>query len=314
MRTVWSTLILAGTLAACLPATGAATGTGWQPGPTMPGPRFHAGVATGASGNIFVLGGQNYAVHPASTLMLNPRTGIWTTRHPMPVRLTDEGAVRLRRRIYAIGGFTTGPQGISDDVFVYSPRTNTWQYWIPLPGPLARMGAVTSGHMIYLIGGTDQTWEPTRNVLRYDPFRKVWETVAQMPDTRESFVTAKDTNGVIYVIGGAVLTSQGWKRTTSVEAYDPASGTWTTRAPAPISGTAATLGPDGRIYLTGDGTRSTAVYHPDSDAWFTSPRLNQARSEPGIAVSDGRIWTLGGYTGDYDSRVALASVESFRVP
>lgn len=57
----------------------------------------------------------------------------------------------------------------------------------------------------------------------------VWETKAPMIAARRGFATAV-MNGKIYAFGGAVKVGDTWQRLATVEAYDPDTNSWTSKA------------------------------------------------------------------------------------
>lgn len=94
----------------------------------------------------------------------------------------------------------------------------------------------------------------------------------------------------------------------SVEMYDPATNTWTERAPLPTPRQAmgADLGADGRIYVVG-GAPSYAhprpmavveIYDPESDIWETGPSMHYARrGHAVVATPEGKLYAIGGVVG-----------------
>jgi N-acetylneuraminic acid mutarotase len=94
----------------------------------------------------------------------------------------------------------------------------------------------------------------------------------------------------------------------SVEMYDPATNTWSERAPLPTPRQAmgADLGADGRIYVVG-GAPSYAhprpmavveIYDPETDTWETGPSMNYARrGHAVVATPEGKLYAIGGFVG-----------------
>ena len=99
-----------------------------------------------------------------------------------------------------------------------------------------------------------------------------------------------------------------------VEAYDPATGTWTTKAPVPIPhgslGIAVTK--DGRIWAVGaeDGPATVAVYDPVLDLWTTRPSTAPTLR---YAFTATRRETMGRSTSSGGAMVgeAVATAESY---
>jgi N-acetylneuraminic acid mutarotase len=106
-------------------------------------------------------------------------------------------------------------------------------------------------------------------------------------------------DGKIYAIGGyAAATAPGLR---TVEEYDPATDTWTTKADMPtgrhwLSASAV----NGKIYAIGgspvDYTGLSVVeeYDPATDNWKRKADMPTARLDVGTSVVDGMIYTIGG--------------------
>jgi len=121
-----------------------------------------------------------------------------------------------------------------------------------------------------------------------------WEAVAPMPQARAGQTAAVGSDGTVYFFGG--LGMRGGELSTVV-AYDPATNRWSSRRslPAPlVTGSAAVLADDGRIYIFGEGTSRHPVYayDPATDRWTTPSRHAAFGAAAG---ADGRIYaTFGG--------------------
>ena len=92
--------------------------------------------------------------------------------------------------------------------------------------------------------------------------------------TKRATLAAVALNGVVYAIGGGTFTGTPL---TTVEAYDPASDTWSTKAPLPtaVDSMSATVD-NGLIYvvggfINGNGTpfNGAQTYNPTTNAWTT---------------------------------------------
>jgi len=85
-----------------------------------------------------------------------------------------------------------------------------------------------------------------------------------------------------------------------VEAYDPATDRWTTKAPMPSrrGGLAAAV-LDGSIHTVGGETRRAVfanheVYDPVTDRWSVAPALPAGRHGLGAATLAGTLYVIGG--------------------
>jgi N-acetylneuraminic acid mutarotase len=148
----------------------------------------------------------------------------------------------------------------------------TCRYYLPA----AAVGTNSSNvKLIYVIGD-----ESTNAVEAYNPATDSWSTKTSMPGTpmRYGFAAVTGGNGKIYAMGGIQAISGG-SVLDKVQAYDPVTDQWTTVASMQVARyrPAASVGPDGRIYVFGGQGTSGAlngaeVYDPQTNSWtFISP-------------------------------------------
>jgi hypothetical protein len=169
---------------------------------------------------------------------------------------------------------------------------------------------------IYAIGGNASTG-PTNIVEAYNPATNTWTRVASMPTPRSGLAAVTGPDGRIYAIGGVDILRSPLPLAT-VEAYTPATNTWTTVAsmPTPRELLAAVVGPDGKIYALGGANaagsplRTVEAYTIATNTWAEALPMPTARS--GLAAvtgPDGRIFAIGGRS---DS-TALGTLEALTV-
>jgi N-acetylneuraminic acid mutarotase len=134
-------------------------------------------------------------------------------------------------------------------------------------------------------------------VEMFDPQVDAWQRRSDMPTPRGA-ASACAVDGIIYVLGGARLTSTG---VSTVEAYNPLTDTWTkkTDVPTPRQGPAA-CEVDDLIYVIGGlvqstwPTAATEAYDPKTDTWTTRKPMPIAAGVVSSAVVDGKIYVMGG--------------------
>jgi N-acetylneuraminic acid mutarotase len=187
---------------------------------------------------------------------------------------------------------------------------------------------------VYFIGGLGGPVEPMTGKYQldllagvdvYDATKNAWKNVAPMNEARQLHAAAFGPDGKLYVFGGFAGVGEysdnpadpddsakkakeiaSWSTSlASVECYDPATNTWTERAPMPQprQGMAAALAADGRIYVVGGAESfqssvsldTVEVYDPLTDTWSTGPKLRHARrGHAMVATTNGRIYAIGG--------------------
>ena len=127
-----------------------------------------------------------------------------------------------------------------------------------------------------------------------------WHERAQMP-TRRAHLALVVARSEILAIGGR--TPEGV--TSAVEAYDPASDTWTPRSakPKPVAYiSAAAIGTKivvpGGCDAEGTPTRAVEVYDVLSNSWHKASPLPNPCCAYALAALDGKIYLFGGWDGE----------------
>jgi N-acetylneuraminic acid mutarotase len=194
------------------------------------------------------------------------------------------------------------------------PDRGVWRTAAPAPTKRTEVAAVTLRDKIYVVGGFEQpglgnlmNLAITASVEEYDPSTDRWTTKAPMP-VGLHHVGIGVTGGRLYVIGGYMQSGfTVWQPVATVYAYDPATDTWTQRAPLPTPRDhLATATVSGKLYaiggrLNGDYRRNlsaTEVYDPITDRWALAADLPTARSGITAAEVGGRVYVFGGEGGD----------------
>ena len=137
-----------------------------------------------------------------------------------------------------------------------------------------------------------------------------------MPTARAE-LTAGVVSGIFYVIGGR--TGGGASASVSVgtvEAYDPATDTWTTRLGMPTPRQDAIVGVlNGTVYVVGGYNASSGsflnaveAYDPIANVWTTEQPMPTARGFLAGSVVGGVLFAVGGDT----PSGPIATNEAFR--
>ncbi len=272
-------------------------------------------AAAGPDGKIYVFGGFNFNSNNFISEILDsveaydPATNTWTTVASLPTQCATAAAVLAPNGlIYVFGGVNNqdngGLKNVSlDTVQAYDPATNTWTTKSPMP--TARQGlaaALGPDGLIYVFGGaTNNGGQVLDTVEAYNPATDTWTTKTSMPIARDNFAAAPGPDGRIYIIGGfSPAALPGQPEPTEIDAYDPATDTWTTVAsmPTPRTYPAAALGVDGRIHVfggSGDGIQSaTIAYQPAGMSATASTTVQLATPAVQVTAAPGPFFATEG--------------------
>ncbi|HEY7980191.1 MAG TPA: kelch repeat-containing protein [Candidatus Eremiobacteraceae bacterium] len=130
-----------------------------------------------------------------------------------------------------------------------------------------------------------------------------------MPTAREA-LTAGVVDGILYEIGGLNHTALG-----AVEAYNPATDTWTTKTPMPTPRYFLASGVINGILYTVGGFDNNVVasskveaYDPATDSWTTKASMPTPRSGLAVGVISGILYAVGGVNQGFNP---LNTVEAY---
>lgn len=150
-----------------------------------------------------------------------------------------------------------------------------------------------------------------------------WSRRAPMPTGRYEMGVGV-VNGVVYAIGGqAERAGLADAILETVEAYDPVTNSWSTRAPMPTPRSALAVGVvNGVLYAVGgrdfiSGNPNSVGYHsletveaydPVTDRWTAKAPMPTSRGSLGVGVVNGVLYAVGGYDASFNT---LTSVEAY---
>ena len=228
----------------------------WTAKSSMARPAHHQAMAE-YRGKVYVFGG---FVAPATgggwepidnVWEYDPVADTWKALAPLPSKRGSAVAVEVGGKIYVIGGATT-PEGgkevaISNNTTarnltsndVYDVASNTWSSAAPMALGRNHAFAGAVGGKIYIIGGRVAhafvaASQNTDIVEEYDPSTNTWGAQrAKMPTARSGGGWAT-FGGRIYVAGGEAASSAMVGAFRAVEAFDPATNSWTVMPSMPM--------------------------------------------------------------------------------
>lgn len=171
-----------------------------------------------------------------------------------------------------------------------------WATKAAMPEPAALMPASVVSGILYVFGSM-----PNLSLLVYDPVSDSWTKKAALP-TKRDFAATAVVNGILYVVGGRGLNADFTLQAFStVEAYDPVTNTWTTKAAMPTPRFGAASGVvNGIVYVVGgfgaSGTRLSTVeaYNPATNMWSAKRAMPSSRSSAAAGAINAILYVLGG--------------------
>ena len=225
----------------------------WEFGPQLPLPNNH-GMAASVNGKIYLIGGQTSDLsdqgYQNTVYELDPATGVWLTKAPMPTARGGGVAVAHDGKIYVAGG--RPPHG--HDFAVYDPATNSWEVLPNLPTQRNHFtGAAINGRIHFVGGrlghGLSQLMTTVHEV--FDPQTRTWTTAAPMLRAR-SGMNSVMARGLFHVWGGEGPAGMFPDH----DYYDYRTNQWTRIAdmPIPVHGVYGSAFVDGLIWVSGGGT------------------------------------------------------------
>lgn len=225
----------------------------------------------------------------------------FATKANMPTPRSALCTAVVNEKIYAIGGLKK-EEAVLSCVEVYDPATDTWNSKNPMPTARAVMDCAVVDGKIYVFGGSETAGSSILSTVEmYDPATDIW--VAKTPlRTPRSDVAVEAVNGKIYVIGGSKRTGEIWEGLNTVEEYDPATDTWTTKKDMPTKRwSLGTCVVDKKIYCIGGNIQypniasAVEVYDPATDTWSDKTPMLTARYSLATCFVNGKIYAFGGW-------------------
>ena len=255
----------------------------WAKKKPMALPSHHVAF-TEYRGKIYAFGGFVYPqTGPAAWVPINnaweydPAADSWKALAPMPSKRGSPLAVAVGSKIYVIGGATllpgstetalnfNTPQMSVGTVEEYDPETNTWRERSPMPTPRnhAAIGAVNG--KIYVIGGRVGAAfiglaTEVSVVEEYDPATDKWSAPRARMPTARSALGYGVINGRVYIAGGEIQDPHFMATFREVEAYDPATNSWSILPSMPVSRHGLAAGAIGnKLILVGGDVQSSGT-------------------------------------------------------
>ncbi len=276
----------------------------WRGRQPLPLQLLDAGGAA-LGGKLYVVAGKTASAHQSKVYVFDPGTNQWSSAPDLPgVGVENPAVVALAGKLYVFGGGTDAFSGAVTNAAAFDPATSTWTVLAPMPTARQGPGAGAIGTKIYVAGGMAGNGASLTTLEVYDPATNSWTTAAPMGTPRDN-PGSTALGGKLYVFGGRIRNADGSTTNgtlATVEAYDPATNTWTGRASMPtgrrtsivgtLNGHAQVMG--GEIMSNGGAFGANEEYDPVTNTWRTLPSLPTPRHGAASGTINGVIYVVGG--------------------
>jgi len=266
----------------------------WSTAAPCPVARFEAnGVVV--NGELWVMGGfvsSNLEVTRRIDIY-DPETDGWRQGPDLPGAETHIAVVTFDGDIIVAGGFSgnfsfSSRLPTTEAVWRWNARTAGWTPGPSLPAAGAAFAWALLGTSLHLAGGlgpdgdTDTTVHHVWELAGTEP----WTEAAALPGGRNHGGGAA-THGHFHALAGRLRWDEAEGDLAEVDAFDPATGTWSSRAPilgarSEIGASTSTL-EDGRVVVVGGSlpgvmpSDDVLFYDPERDAWSKATPLPEKR-------------------------------------
>ena len=259
------------------------------------------------NGKLYVLAGFLAGLKiTGATEIYDPATNQWSTGAPMPTPVTHMGAAVIGDEIWIVAGFVGNHPGVATDkVQVYNTTTNTWRAGPALPNPRGSGAAVYNNGQLHFFGGLlpdRKTDVGEHYILDMNNITAGWQAAAPMPNPR-NHLSGASVGGLVYAIGGQYGHDAGVSDQKFLDAYDPATNTWTRLADLPSARShfePGTMVHNDKIIIVG-GRRGNnfffddiTEYDPQTNTWTERCPLPSKLLAPAAKVFGNQIIVANG--------------------
>ena len=221
----------------------------WSAAASLPHPRIRLNGVSAVGGKLYVAGGiSGNSIAVRTLYVYDPGTNTWSRKADMPVGGGCGVQGVIDGKLYVYVGCSSG----SEPPHFYR-YNHTKDQWTTLASPnsnhLHGAGGAIAGKF-YLVGTIDGAVPPDRLEV-YDPATDTWTFKARMPDPSSHVMAGTVLQGKLYVAGG-IKTDHSGDAQATLRVYNPATDTWTLKAPmpSPRSWMAATAA-GGKVFVLG---------------------------------------------------------------
>uniref|UniRef100_A0AAZ3SBI2 BTB domain-containing protein n=1 Tax=Oncorhynchus tshawytscha TaxID=74940 RepID=A0AAZ3SBI2_ONCTS len=243
--------------------------------------------------------------------------GHWRALRPMEVPRYQHGVALLGGFLYIVGGqstYDTKGKTAVDSAYLYDPRFDRWLQVASLNDKRTFFHLSTLKGKLYAVGGRNASGE-IDTMECYNLRRNEWTFVSPMVDPH--YGHAGTVHGdLMYVSGG--ITGDTFQK--ELLCYDPETDAWSRRADMmELRGLHCMCTVGDRLYVMGgnhfrgssdyDDVLNCEFYSPEVDQWTVVAAMPRGQSDVGVAVLQGQIYVVGGYS--WNSRCMVDIVQRY---
>nr|XP_054413877.1 kelch-like protein 32 isoform X4 [Pongo abelii] len=231
----------------------------------------------------------------------------WSELAPMPVGRSHHCVAVMGDFLFVAGGEVEHASGRTCAVRTacrYDPRSNSWAEIAPMKNCREHFVLGAMEEYLYAVGGRNELRQVLPTVERYCPKKNKW-TFVQSFDRSLSCHAGYVADGLLWISGGVTNTAQYQNR---LMVYEPNQNKWISRSPMLQRRVYHSMAAVQRkLYVLGGNdldynndrilVRHIDSYNIDTDQWTRCNfNLLTGQNESGVAVHNGRIYLVGGYS------------------
>jgi N-acetylneuraminic acid mutarotase len=176
------------------------------------------------------------AVSHAEAFAYDFESGTFEPRAGLPESRTQFGLAEHDGSLWVFGGLNYDPSRQGEAAFDHvrsvlrAPADLSSPFepaGVDLPGPRRAFAGAVLGDRYYLVGGMREGFGLVDDCYAFEFERRAFTPIA-CPSAPRLSADLVALGGKLYLVGGSVLSEGGVTPATTIEAFDPATGTWST--------------------------------------------------------------------------------------
>lgn len=276
------------------PASPAGRDAAWEV--RAPAPTERSEVATATVGTlVYVSGGFRGDRTTIGTVEVHDtEADAWVSAPDLPVEVNHPMSAAANGRVYVLGGYLASGE-LSDRAFVLAG--GRWQELPPMPEGRAAGGAAAVDEELVVAGGVGPAGLAEVTLI-FDTSLGTWASAPGLSIPREHLGVASLAD-LVYAVGGRAGGLDG--NLAAAEAFDPASGVWTTLPEMPTArGGLSAAGTDNLFVIAvgGEGPAGTfeevEAFDVLAREWVSLPPLPTPRHGLGVAAVGEVLYAIAG--------------------